>query len=193
MKKFLENILYQTSYKTICLLFIFYSLSGFTQQLKKELRFSPLDRTIIYGIIENFQKECSFISNVNNAKIQEIQSTYFANKESLKTNDLSCFEQHLSQIAGIQIIYKQVCEEVSSNKKSFKDVDLARIFLNIKKFESGIRPAHEKLNDCLTRSRASANIIVNFSDFEMNSRALMQNLRSLDLNPPFRNNRVEFR
>jgi hypothetical protein len=73
------------------------------------------------------------------------------------------------------------------------DKDLARIFINVRKYESGIKSYHEKLNECLLRKGASSKDTIAFSDYEKNTRTLSKKIREINIEMPFRENSVNYR
>lgn len=174
-------------------------LAGLTVQAQAQAqapiknRFTPLDRTIIQGVLSQFKKECSYVSTTNDAKLIEIQTLFRQSLKDFSKDQVECFEQYIGQIVGAQNIYKGICDELTVEKISVPDSDLSRQFINIRKFENGIRPFHEKLNDCLVRRGVESEYIVEYSDFEKNSKILSQKIREADTQPPFRENRVDFR
>lgn len=161
--------------------------------VRPSLKFSPLERTIIRGVISQYKKECGYVSVINESKVSEIQNSFSTLDKKSNMSYVDCMDQYLGQMVGAHSIYKKLCDEVTTEKKKIKDIDLSRIFRTIKRFEGGIRPYHEKLNDCLVRNEAPKEVIRSYSDFEMNSKILSQKIREVDTAPPFRENRVDFR
>lgn len=190
MKRFLESINFRIASIVTISLTLLVSPSVFSQSASK---LTPLDRTIIYGIIKQFKKECGFTSSLNQQKVLEIQDSLSKNKQKMNMEQVECFDQYLGPIVGIQRIYANLCDEVTSMPKQKPDSDLARIFIGVKKFESGLRPLHEKLNDCLIHRALGQEFLVKYIDHEKNSKVFSKKIRELNTAPPFRENRVDFR
>lgn len=192
MKAFTENTTCPTLSKAIvsCAFIVLFSFPSLGQSSR---RFTPLDRTIIQGVMTQFRKECGFVSTLNDAKLIEIQNSFRENSKIFTKEQNECFDQYLGQIVGAQNIYKNICDEITPLNKTYADSELSRIFVNVRKFEGGIRPFHEKLNDCLVRKGVETALIVGYVDFEMNSRTLSKKIREVNTQPPFRENRVDFR
>ena len=205
MKKYTENTTCPTRSPAANFLAVFVVLFSFSisinlyaqnssDKTNRSARFNGLDRTIARGSLRQFKKECSYIGTINDSKILEIQGSFKEEqKQKLTKEQTECYNQYLGQIVGAHNIYKSICDEITPQDERFNDKDLARLFVNVRKFESGIRPYHEKLNDCLLRRSAASEFIIEYSDFEKNSRVLSRKNKEINMNPPFRENRVEYR
>lgn len=104
-----------------------------------------------------------------------------------------CYGEFLSQLVGTHNIHHQTCDEVTPKKSFGRDKDLARLFINVRKYESGIRSYQEKLNECLLRKGANPKDIIAFSDFEKNGRTLSRKIREVNVAQPFKENSVNYR
>lgn len=159
----------------------------------QEPRFSANEKAIINSIITQFKKECGHITILDEAKLKEIQDLYQVKKDELSQDVRNCYGEYLSQLVGTHNIHRETCDEVTPKKRFGKEKDLARLFINIKKYQSGIKAYHEKLNECLLRKSADPKDIVAFSDYEKNSRALSKKIREIETRAPFRENSVNYR
>lgn len=205
MKKYTANTTCPTRFQTANILAVFLFLFSFSfssillaqdapDKTIRSARFNGLDRTIARGSLKQFKKECSYIGTINDSKILEIQASFKEEQKQKLTNEQTeCYNQYLGQIVGAHNIYKSICDEITPQEERFNDKELARLFVNVRKFEGGIRPYHEKLNDCLLRRSAASEFIIEYSDFEKNSRVLSRKIKETNVNPPFRENRVEYR
>lgn len=158
-----------------------------------DLRFTSNERTIINSVIKQFQRECGHISNLDESKLKEIQNFYQIKREAMSDDVKNCYVEYLSQLVGTHNIYGQTCESITSQTQFGADKDLARIFINVRKYESGIKSYHEKLNECLLRKGASPKDTVAFSDYEKNGRTLSKEIREISIEMPFRENSVNYR
>jgi hypothetical protein len=155
--------------------------------------FKESEKTIIYSVLDRFKKECVHISILDETKLQEIQTFYGSKKEAMTKEQKDCLENNMTQLVATHNIYKQSCDEITEIKKKNTDADLARLFVNARKFSDGIRKYHEKLNECLLRNGLKQSMILPYSDYEANNRALSRKLREIDLHQPFKDNSVEYR
>lgn len=157
------------------------------------MAFSSYERTIIYSIINHFKRECSHVSALDGAKIKEIQGHFQSKKAEMNEDLKKCYGEFLSQMVGTHNIHKQTCDEVTPERKVRRDRDLARLFVNVRKYEYGIKSYHERLNECLIRKGANTKDLVPFSDYEKNARTLSKKIREVDLSQPFKENSVNYR
>lgn len=171
------------------ILYFFFLESIFAQDLKFEGR----DRIIIRSVIGQFKKECGHVSLIDQGKLEEIQRVYTENKDTMDVSQNECYGTYLSQIVGGLTIYRELCDELTPKNKYGNDRSLARIFSNIRKYESGIKPFHENLNDCLIRNDAGVKIIVKAPDYESTLRELSRKIRLLNSELPFKENNVDLR
>lgn len=144
-------------------------------------------------MITQFKKECGHIAVLDDTKLREIQNHYQTNRESMSEDIKGCYGEFLSQLVGTHNIHQQTCDEITPKKNYGKDKDLARIFINVRKYQSGIRSYHEKLNECLIRKGAASKDVIAFTDFEKNGRTLSKKIRETNVQMPFRENSVNYR
>jgi len=162
-------------------------------QIRNPSLYTPVEKEIINDSLKQFRKECPHISILDENKLEEIQKFYTAKKDSLTKEQQECLETHLTQLVAAHSIYRQSCDEMTSKKKFKEREDLPRLFLNSRKFASGIRPQQEKLNECLIRNGADRTILLPYSDYELNNRILSKKIRDLNLEQPFSENSVDYR
>ena len=178
------------------LLFIFTSTLVWSQvsdkNTSRSTRFTGREKIIIYDIIAQYKKQCAHISLMDEAKLSEIQETYVKDKENLSFEQSECYDTYLSQIAGGHRIYEDLCNEVTPLKSYGTDKNLARIFANIRKYETGIRPYQEKLGDCLTRTSLD-NKMDQPVDYGASLRVISKKIRELNTKLPFKENNVDLR
>ena len=172
-------------------LFVFLFVSSGISQDK--INFTSNERTIIYSVLNQFKVECSHIAALDESKLKDIQNLYQTNREKMTEEQNSCYGEHLSQLVATHNIHKQTCDEITPKKNYGKNKELARLFVNVRKFQSGIRVFHEKLNECLIRNGVDSKGIISFSDFEKNGRLLSKKIREADVQIPFRENSVNYR
>lgn len=158
-----------------------------------DLRFTSNERTIINSVIKRFQRECGHIGILDDGKLKEIQSLYQEKKDTMADDIRNCYGEYLSQLVGTHSIYKQTCDDITPKTRFGSDKDLARIFINVRKYETGIKAYHEKLNECLLRKGASPKETIAFSDYEKNGRTLSRKIREINVEIPFRENSVNYR
>ncbi len=159
----------------------------------QQSNFTASERTIIHSVIGRFKKECPHISALDSRKIKEIQSHYQNRKSQMAEQHQNCFGEFLSQLVGTHNIHTQTCDEITPKKNYGRDRDLARLFVNVRKFQDGIKSYHERLNECLIRRGASPKDIIVLSDYEENARLLSKKVRDIDLSQPFKENSVNYR
>jgi hypothetical protein len=174
------------------LFFLFFLLS--TQiYAADEIRFSSNERTIINSVTNQFKRECGHVTILDESKLKEIQDYFQSNKTQMAEELKACYGEFLSQLVAIHNIHRQTCDEITPKKDFGKDKDLARIFVNVRKYQNGIRTYHEKLNECLTRKGANPKQIIGTTDFEKNGRILSQKIRNIDVQMPFKESSVSYR
>lgn len=156
-------------------------------------RFTPNERVIVNSVVDQFKKECSHIAVLDESKLREIQSFYQNKREAMSEDVKNCYGEFLSQLVGTHNIHKQTCNEITPKKNYGKDKDLARIFVNVRKYHTGIRVYHEKLNECIIRKGGTSREIISFTDFEKNGRTLSKKIREVNLAQPFKENSVNYR
>lgn len=174
--------------KVFLLTLFFCSISSAQSQ-----RFSSNEKTIISSVIEQFKKECGHIAVLDESKLREIQNFYQTKRDEMSEDIKVCYGEFMSQLVGTHNVHKQTCDEITPKKNYGKDKDLARIFVNVRKYQTGIRSYHEKLNECITRKGGSSKDIVAFTDFEKNGRTLSKKIREVNVTQPFRENSVNYR
>lgn len=178
---------------TIHVKIIVFILFCFSYGNAADLRFTSNERTVINSVIKQFQRECAHIATLDEGKLKEIQNFYQNKKAAMSEDIKNCYAEHLSQLVGTHNIYKQTCENIAPRVQTRMDKDLARIFINVRRYESGIKSYHEKLNECLLRKGADPKDTVAFSDYEKNGRALSKKIREINIEMPFRENSVNYR
>lgn len=159
----------------------------------EEIRFSSNERIIINSVINQFKRECGHTAVLDETKLKEIQDFYQTKKDSLSEDLKNCYGEYLSQLVAIHNVHQQTCDEVTPKKTYGKDKDFARIFINVRKFQNGIRVYHEKLNECLVRKGADSKQVIAITDFEKNGRALSKKIREVEVQMPFKENSVDYR
>jgi hypothetical protein len=159
----------------------------------EEIRFSENEKSIINSVVNQFRRECGHASVLDASKLREIQDFYQNKKEEMPEPIKNCYGEYLSQLVGTHNIHQQTCDEITPKKNLGKDKDLARIFINVKKFQTGIRNYHEKLNECLIRKGADSKYIIALTDFEKNGRILSKKIREVNVQMPFKENSVDYR
>lgn len=200
MKRFSINIGFKfwilkraiNSFAIVFLYFIFFN----TQSLSaapEDIRFSSNQRIIINSVVDQFKRECGHAAVLDESKLNEIQTFYQNNKETMEEELKACYGEYLSQLVAIHNIHQQTCDEVTPKKNYGKDKDLARLFVNVRKYQTGIRTYHEKLNECLVRKGADAKKIIAITDFEKNGRTLSKKIREVNIEMPFKENSVNYR
>lgn len=191
MKRYSTSIGFKfwTDASKVFLLVILISIPLYAQNQK----FSSNEREIIRSVIAQFKKECSHVSVLDDSKLREIQNFYDSKRESMSEDVRACYGEYLSQLVGTHNVHRKTCDTITPKKNYGKDKDLARIFVNVRKYNNGIRSYHEKLNECITRKGRSDKDIVSYTDLEKNGRTLSRKIRELDLKAPFKENSVEYR
>lgn len=173
-------------------LFLFIFLSS-SLACAQGMRFSANEKIIIYSVVDQFKKECGHIAVLDESKLKEIQNFYQSRRDSMTEDLKGCYGEFLSQLVGTHNIHNQTCNDITTKKNYGKDKDLARIFVNVRKYQSGIRSYHEKLNECLVRKGGTSKDIVSYTDFEKNGRTLSRKIRETNVQMPFRENSVNYR
>lgn len=178
-----------TGKSKILLLILLVSSLAFAQNQ----RFSSNERTIINSVIVQFKKECGHIAILDESKLRDIQNFYQTQSNTMIEDVKKCYGEFMSQLVGTHNVHKQTCDEVTPKKSFGKDKDMARIFVNVRKYQTGIRSYHEKMNECILRKGGSSKDIVSYTDFEKNGRTLSKKIREVNVGQPFRENSVEYR
>ncbi len=149
------------------------------------------DKTILLSVIDQFRKECTHVSTVDQNTLDRLQE--FQQTEKLQKEQNECFNVYLSQLRGILVIYQQTCHEVTQPKLTEEASELARIFVNIRAYLTSFRVTHKLLNGCLTRTGISEEAQIELSDYGVGSAQVFKKLRSMEVESPFKEGRVNMR
>lgn len=144
-------------------------------------------------MINQYKRECGHIAILDESKLKSIQDFYQSKKDEMSDDVRNCYGEYLSQLVGTHNIHQSTCDEITPKKKFGKDKDLARLFVNVRKYSSGIKVYHEKLNECLVRKGADPKEIIAFTDFERNGRTLSKKIREVNVQMPFKENSGRYR
>jgi hypothetical protein len=179
--------------RIVSLLILFISLNSYISKAADEIQYSENERAIINSVINQFKRECGHTAVLDESKLQEIQDFYQSKRKTMAEELKNCYGEYLSQLVGTHNIHQQTCDEITPKKDFGEDKTLARIFINVRKYQTGIRNYHEKLNECLVRKGAEPKQIIPLTDFEKNGRTLSKKIREVDVQMPFKENAVHYR
>jgi hypothetical protein len=110
---------------------------------------SARDRTIARDILKTFAKECIQRESNDDEIIKRLEAEAKRANHSGDVQVQKCFENTFSQVAGVFYLYQKICKDVSANGKTIADDAAANQLLEVNKYQTGIRPFHSTLNDCL--------------------------------------------
>lgn len=151
------------------------------------------DRTILLSVIDQFKRECTHISTIDQNTLDRLQEVHLANREKYSKEQNECYNVNLSQLRGFLVIYQQTCQEVARPKLPEEDTELARIFVNIRTYLTSFRITHKLLSSCLTRAGIPEENQVELSDYGVGTSQVFRKLRSMEVEAPFKEERVNGR
>ncbi len=173
----------------ICLVGVFASTSfagdHFTDPQK--------DHLIIMSVINQFHKECLHIYTVDKGSLNKIQEKFTENKDKYTKEQSGCLDTYLSQLRGVFVVYQQTCDEVNGMTSFDNDLDLSRLFVNIRRYLTSFKMTHKLLNSCLSRAGVDEDDLIALSDYEVGTKQVFKKLRAMDAPPPFREGVVHSR
>ncbi len=166
----------------------------FTGPLHAQFR-DAQDFKITAALIGQFQRDCSHKVNVDQSKIIELQEVFEkvrTDKTPVGEKSLQCYQDRMSQIIGINQLYKELCDEVSRDASKRAEQDTLRLLLMTQRYRKNIGPFHDLLNDCLIEKGAGKYLVRSLRQKSETS-TLRQELESMEVKAPFEANRAEFR
>lgn len=145
------------------------------------------DREIVKDVLAIFGRECGLraVADGDVLKRLEIEA---GDARRLKIPEVQkCYEDSVSQITGVYYLYDKLCQDVSANPPKIPESVAVRQLLDVSKYQSGIRPFHSLLNDCLASlpDRKGRPYIVPLTGTELDVRILQRHLNDIEVKDPF--------
>ena len=153
------------------------------------------DRQIVKTVLAFFGSECSLRAASDGNIIKKLENNSSSVWQSNSQSAQKCYSQFYSQVMGTYFLYKKICADVGLNASNVQDSALASELLEVNKFQSGIRPYHSNLNDCLLSiaDRRGHPFIVPLSGHELNVTLLQNELEEANVREPFATTSEPFR
>jgi hypothetical protein len=148
---------------------------------------SDHDRTIVHDILKAFSHECVQRGSIDAETLKRLDVEA---KDVSRTGNLAtqkCFENHYSQVAGVSFLYQRLCHDISFTARATPDELAATQFLQVNKYQTGIRPYQSTLNDCLVEvpDKKGLAFFIPLSGFDLNVKALQKEIDEIRIVDPF--------
>lgn len=168
------------------LFFLVCSLLFLTGELKAQFR-NEQDREIVRDILKTFARACSSRVATDGDILRRINLEVTASRKAKNPTVQSCIDSFYSQITGVYVLYQKLCSEVTDIKSTISDDSLAYDLLEVNKYQSGIRPLHSSMNDCLMTipERKGRAFIVPLAGNELDVKVLQQQILETRIDDPF--------
>jgi len=148
---------------------------------------SERDRRIVGDILKTFARQCVQRQATDSEILKRLDV------EAKDANRLGnppvkkCFENYYSQVTGISFLYQKICRDVSSNTVNLPDETAAKQLLEVNHYQSGIRPYHSSLNDCLgaVPDKKGEPFLVPLSGSNLDVKTLEKELDRIRIGDPF--------
>lgn len=145
------------------------------------------DREITQDVLKTFSRGCSLKVASDRDIVRNLESE--SEKASKIGGDavLACFKNYYSQILGIFILYEKMCLDVGKINEKTSDDTLAYFLIDVSKYQSGIRPVHSSLNDCLVSvpDGKGKSFVVQLAGSELDVRLMQRELDTIAPKLPF--------
>jgi len=145
------------------------------------------DKEIVKDVIAIFKKECGLRAVADSDIVRRFE-VELGDARRLKNQEvLKCFETSFSQITGIAALYQKICNDVSSNPAVITDILMARQFLEISKYQGGIRSYQSSLNECFISvpDRKGRPFVIPLAGSELDVTELSRQLDEIQVKDPF--------
>jgi hypothetical protein len=148
---------------------------------------SDRDRQIVHDVLHAFSKECVQRVAADGELLKRLETESQLANLSKDKEVTKCFQSSFSQISGVYYLYDKICSDVSSDPKKVSDTTAAKQLLEVNKYQSGIRPFHSTLNDCLFEipAKRGATFIIPLSGLDLDARALERQIEDIKIRDPF--------
>jgi hypothetical protein len=148
---------------------------------------SNSDREIVKDVLKIFKSECTIRASVDNDIIRRMEIELAEARRVHIESVLKCFEVSFSQLSGIGALYQKICNDVSANPEKISNNLMARQFLDISKYQGGIRSYHSTLNECLLNipDRKGRPYIIPLAGSELDVTELSRQLEEIRVKDPF--------
>jgi hypothetical protein len=167
--------------KTLFALLLFSAASGQAAFRSEE------DRHLVRDVLKVFGRECTLRGAAEGDILKRLE---IASDRARRISDgevLKCFETNFSQISAVYSLYRKICNEVSQNPEKPADPVMGRQLIEVSKYQSGVRPYHSSLNDCLVNipDRKGQWAVVPLTGAELDVRALQKQIDEIKVKQPF--------
>ena len=148
------------------------------------------DRQIVSDVLKRFGHECSLRAAADGDTVRRMRMKSDEARRSKNKAVQTCFETSFSQVSGVFFLYEKICNDVSKTidqHDTLPDGKMARQLLDISRYQTGIRPFHSALNECLNSipERKGRNFSIPMAGTELDIRGLQQQLDEIRLKDPF--------
>lgn len=154
---------------------------------------NPRDQRMIYFQLQNFVRECSFVSSYESQVMNDIDKVYARLNKSKKEKYLACYEESVPRMKSVRFLYDRLCRSLSVKGIPLEKRRLFSQFVAVTEYSDGISLMHIVLNDCLSKNQAPGMDIVKTKSFSDTTGSLIKNLNKMNSSLPFRANNKEIR
>ena len=176
------------------LVFIWLCLMIPSAGLSGEFR-SDRDRRIVRDILKIFGKECIQKVATDSETLKRLEGEGRRAKLERNRDVQRCFEANLSQTSGVHFLFEKLCSEIAKNPSNINDDIAAKQLVGLNRYQSGIRPFHSVLNDCLygISDKSGLTYVVPLAGLAVDSSEIRQQLEYIRIKEPYTATGVPFR
>jgi hypothetical protein len=170
------------------------SLSFFSVEVRAAFR-TDSDRQVVQDVLTTFASECTAKASIDSDKAERIKAMSLIAQKQKVTEINMCYAGSMSQITSVVFIFEKMCSDIISNTSNVSDSTLAKQLIEVTKYQTGIRPYHMALNDCLgaiLKNRGSR-FIEPLTGNDVTSQALLNEIEMYKIPDPFSSTVEPFR